>query len=740
MHKRITLALTFLVALTGLAGLAVPGAQAAGPNDPSGSTTLQLASDLPRSHGIGRTAAHGYLPLHPDALAAAKAAADRRAGVRGGAGQAGASGPSVTAYPNVSPSFAGTYQSGLTPPDTTGAIGPDRYIETVNTSYAIYNRSGSQLSSGSLSALTGISTGFFGYALSDPQMMWDPTTQRFYYVALYYDSLFMSDNGLAIGWSKTATPATSSDFCQYTVAFGSDFPDYPKLGDSHDFLVVGYNDFVSGAATYAGSAFMTVNKPAAGSSCLSAGRYAAHFSGTLHDAAGTALAATPVPANLVDNATGAGYVVANPDLTTTPSASSLSVYPVTTGVPDANGIPVPIISGARDVSVSAYSIPANAPQAGSSYLLDTLDGRLEAAVAAVDPDHGNRLALWTAHAVNGGPGAEERWYEIDPATGALLQSGTVGGTSLFAWNGAVSPDRADNGSTGFFGNSMAMSVSTSSAATYPAIRFVWKAGTAPQSALSTLVQAAGASVDFSCASSTNPQPASCRWGDYSAASPDPAATGGSAGRVWLGNQYDVAGGNTSSTVWRTWLFAVTPTGSAPGPLATLAISPTTANVTTGGSQTFALTGLDTGGNPVDVSGATWTSTAPGSLSSGTGASSTFTATSTGSGIVTATLNGIPATATVTVVAPTAPPAPTNLLATPGRRSIALSWIGSSGAAYKVYRGTVAGGTRSLVASVPTGTAYNDTGLKTGRTYYYQVSAVLNGVEGPRSIEVSATAK
>src|SRR3954454_19733150 len=227
MYKRFALA---LVGLMALAGLSAPGAHAAAAGDISGSSTLHLAGDLKPTHGGGRSVSHGYLPLHARAFAEAKAAANRRAGVAGGAAQAASTAPAVTAYPNVSPSFAGTFQSGLTPPDTTGAIGPDRYVETVNTTYAIYNRSGSQLNSGSLSALTGISGGIFGYALSDPQMMWDPTTQRFYYAALYYDSLTMSDNGLAIGWSKTASPASSSDFCQYTVQFGSDFPDYPKLG------------------------------------------------------------------------------------------------------------------------------------------------------------------------------------------------------------------------------------------------------------------------------------------------------------------------------------------------------------------------------------------------------------------------------------------------------------------------------------------------------------------------------
>jgi hypothetical protein len=450
----------------------------------------------------------------------------------------------------LSPSFNGTYYTGATPPDTTGAIGPDRYIETVNTQYAIYSRSGSLINSGSLSALTGISTGFFGYSLSDPQMMWDAQTHRFYYSAVYYDSLFLSDNGLAVGWSKTATPSSSADFCQYAISAGSELPDYPKLGDSQDFLMYGYNLFGNFASTYDGSEYATLNKPPAGSTCAPTNAFSVYTSGVLQNADGS-LASTPVPANLVDDsATPSGYVVANADLSTTPSANFISVYSVTKGGTDANGLPIPSFSGPTNVPLlTSYSMPPSAPQNGSSYLLDTLDGRFEAAVAAVDPNHGDAVAIWTAHAVAGGAGSEERWYEINPA-GSLFQSGVVNSPSLFVWNGAVSPDR--NGTTGSFGGSMAMSVSTSSATAYPAIQFVWKNATGMQSLLKNLVQSGGASVDLSC-SSTAP----CRWGDYSGASPDPGATG-TTGKVWLANQYNLAGGTTSSTAWRTWLFGVTP--------------------------------------------------------------------------------------------------------------------------------------------------------------------------------------
>jgi hypothetical protein len=552
MTRLVAVAFLFVLSVLAVAG----SAGSAGPPVAAASApTFMLASQLRPPRGGASPAAHGYLPLDVRRLALAKAAANARAGVGGGRPKPkpGGGAPIVYAPANVASSFDGTYQTQLTPPDPTGAIGPDRFVETVNTKYAIYTRAGALLDGGSLSSLTGLSGGLFGYNLSDPQVMWDSATGRFYYSVLYFDSFFFS-TGLAVGWSKTSTPASAADFCQYAIEFGGELPDYPKLGDSGDFLLVGYNAFGSFASTYDGSSFIAVNKPAPGADCAPPSAFKVYTSGVLANADGNR-ASTPVPAVLVDDSTGAGYVVANADLTDADSypdgASFVSVYGVTTSGTDADGLPVPALTGPTSVPVPSYQLPANAPQQGSTFLLDTLDGRFEAAVAAVDPAHEGRVAVWTAHAVFGGPGAEERWYEIDPA-GTLLQSGAASSTSLFVWNGAVSPDRAGSGSTGSFGDSMAMSVSTSSASSFPALQLVWKKGANPQSPLTRLVQATGPSVDFSC-SDTTP----CRWGDYSGARPDPSATG-TAGLVWLANQYNVASSTASDTDWRTRVFAVRP--------------------------------------------------------------------------------------------------------------------------------------------------------------------------------------
>src|SRR5205823_5257000 len=122
--------------------------------------------------------------------------------------------------------------------------------------------------------------------------------------------------------------------------------------------------------------------------------------------------------------------------------------------------------------------------AGSLDQLDTLDGRLEHAVSAVDPRVA-KTVIWTGHSVNSaGNRTEFRWYELAPALGTaptLVSSGVVKSSSLYVFNGSVAPDRTVTPSGAGHGDAIVIGFTTSSATTFPADQMVSKVGVGPVS-------------------------------------------------------------------------------------------------------------------------------------------------------------------------------------------------------------------------------------------------------------------
>jgi hypothetical protein len=478
-----------------------------------------------------RARTRGYLVPDETAYANAKASAARRAAAI--APDSSVPSPRSPAFDGAPlRSWQGVDDPSHSPTDSTGAIGTSRYIEMVNSDVAFYDRTNdAPLSVGTLAALAGESGNLF-----DPQMIWDPGTNRFYYVT---DNVVSSaDNRLEVGFSKTATPSSTADFCKYSVPTSAEFYDYPKLGDSSNLWMVGANVFNSGGS-YLRSDVVALTKPAAGSTCPSAASFTLSFkTNLLHADASPAF--TPVPVNQTDTSA-TGWIVS----AGFGSSNFLSVFQVTKNA--SNAI---VVGAAKKVSVTAFSTPANAVQQGSTSKLDSLDGRLTNAVSAIDPSRGSgtSVAIWTQHTVFGGPGAEVRWYEINPtpATPVPFQSGTAGSSALFAFNGAIAPDRRVNGATTQFGSSMVLGFNTSSSTQFINIVAVSKRGTHAQTGQEVIKAGAAPQTDFTCAGGT------CRSGDYAGASPDPASdTSKSDGVVWQTNQFP-------GSSWHTWNFAGRP--------------------------------------------------------------------------------------------------------------------------------------------------------------------------------------
>jgi hypothetical protein len=194
--------------------------------------------------------------------------------------------------PSTSKSWSGLSDNDFAPSDSTGAIGTQRFIQLVNSQFAIYDTdSTTPISTGSLNTLANSSS---ADTLFDVQVIWDPTTKRFYYTMI--DVVSQTENKLAYGYSKDASPesGSGSDWCKYHINYGADFPDYPKLGDSKYYALIGVNVFSGNFFT--GADAIAINKPS-GSGCQSSPKTTVKSDLMSND---STFAFTPVPTNEMD--------------------------------------------------------------------------------------------------------------------------------------------------------------------------------------------------------------------------------------------------------------------------------------------------------------------------------------------------------------------------------------------------------------------------------------------------------
>jgi hypothetical protein len=521
---------TIIAVLAGLAGPAL-GASRVLRLQPAVS---QPSAKAPLGPAARQALDQGYLVPDQGAYERAK----RRAAHEGGNAAALAAPSFLKRAPTTSKSWSGASDSDFAPSDSTGAAGTQRFIQLVNSEFGIYDKdSTTPISSGSLNTLANASS---ADTLFDVQVIWDPTTKRFYYTMI--DVTSQTQNNLAYGYSMDASPSSGSgsDWCKYSLSYGSSFPDYPKLGDSKYYALIGVNVFNGNFFT--GADAIAINKPS-GSGCQSSPKTTIKSDLMSND---STFAFTPVPANEIDTK-GTSWIVAVPS--SLPS-KKISIFKVQKENGDAK-----IQKTATQLNVGDYSAPANAPQSGNSTKIDTLDGRLTQAIGATAPNHNDKLAVWTQHTVSGGAGAKVRWYEINPSDPKTFQKGSVSSSSKYDFNGAISPNRAVNGSDQSGGKNMVVNFVASSGSSFPTIKMVSKKGGDDQSSQVLVKQSPGPIAGFDCFQQ-NP----CRWGDYASATPDPSASS----KIWNVSQW--ASGNKPActtplncpSTWRTQIFIASP--------------------------------------------------------------------------------------------------------------------------------------------------------------------------------------
>jgi PKD domain-containing protein len=499
-------------------------------------------------------------PSNPARLQAAKQAAERRRSqrlsLRGGAPAPRigpfSSGPRVGLFNGLNqPGLDAQDSPGVTPPDTTGAIGPSHYVEMVNVAVAVYARANLGLVSGPLDL--GVFAGApAGTEMTDPQIQWDQQGRRWFYVTLAFKQDAAGDvvgpNFLQYGFSKTTNPSDlSGGWCRYSIANGSFggqnlLDDYPKLGHDARHVLIGTNAF-NEDGDFLTSRLWSLPKPGPGSlgSCP-APPVATTFgspSSPLKTADGNTVF-TPVPANTAD-ASSAGYLVAADDPTESGSSGPRNQI-MAWHVGGSAGAPTLVSDG--NIAVPTYDIPPVAFQPVLLGLIDTLDGRLTNAVANADPTPGGGEAIWTQHTVDPGDGTVVvRWYELLPASHAARQQGTISDPANDVYNGAISPSAS--------GSLAAINYNVSGPALRPEIRARIRGPATPLGQTTgelALAASEASALDVSCLPPSGPP---CRWGDYAGASPDHS----NPFVVWGSNQAIAAPGGLAPS-WVTRNFAV----------------------------------------------------------------------------------------------------------------------------------------------------------------------------------------
>ncbi|HTX93170.1 MAG TPA: hypothetical protein VMC09_18290 [Anaerolineales bacterium] len=531
------------------------------------------------------------------------------------------------------------------PPDPNGDVGPNNYVQMVNTSVGIYDKSGNRLAAFTLNS-------FFSTAASpcnnsnngDPIVLYDAPDDRWLVSDFAWTNIQNGPYYQCIAMSKTGDPV-SGGWWLYT--FRTDdathawLNDYPKFGLWNDGIYLSANmfdclDSACGSATYNGVRVWAFNR-----SDLASGAplRSVHF-----DMSNTNYGAL-LPANYRGTPPPAGEAEFFSSIDA-PGLFHLWRFHV-----DWTTLTNSTFTGPNNTTLATFAWPsANVPQPGTSNALDTLGDRQMMQLQY--RNLGGTEALWATHTAASGGVTGIRWYEIRNPNGTptVFQQGTYQPDSTWRWMPSLAVDQ--NGD-------MAVGYSASSSSVFPSIRYAGRLVTDPLGTLGqseTSLVVGGASQTNTCGSA-----ACTRWGDYTAMTVDPVDDC----TFWYTDEYYLSGGGASGN-WQTRIGSFKlPSCGVSGPTATPTNTATVTN-TPLPTNTFTATFTPTA---TSIPSATFTPTATFTATSTLAPTNTFTATSTPTTGPSPTFTNTP-TATSTAVPSNTPTATST--ATPTRTSTATS--------------------------------------------------------------------
>lgn len=393
----------------------------------------------------------------------------------------------------------------VAPPDTTGDVGPNHYVQWVNSRYSVYSLTrdaGNQISA--FNIVPGfpkngntVWQGFGGRCESDndgdPLVQYDQIANRW-----ILTQFAVSSSPYLQCVAVSTSPDPTGTYFRYSYSFGTDFNDFPKMGIWGDTYIITYNIFRRGR-TFTGNRVCGYER-----NQMLVGGVARQVCANTSNSNASLL-----PADVEGN-TVIAPGQANPLLSI--STSSLLSWRFTVNWAAGTGT----LSGPTTVAgVAAFTRACSGgtciPQPGTTNRLDSLADRLNYRLAYRKIGTTESLLVNHAVAANGASGI--RWYELRNASGqtvssatpVVYQQGTYAPDSNYRWMGSAAMDRNGGIAVGY-NISNATNIN-------PSIRYAFRSAADPLGSLGGEV-----------ALFTGPGSQTgtlTRWGDYSTLSVDP---------------------------------------------------------------------------------------------------------------------------------------------------------------------------------------------------------------------------
>ncbi len=360
-------------------------------------------------------------------------------------------------HPNRAPianfdGLAETESGGATPPDPSGAIGPNHYVQMVNSVYRIFDRNGNPITSpASLGSLLG------GGNDGDPIVMYDKFADR------WFLSQFAMNNELIVAVSQTPDP--TGNYYLYTFPLQS-FPDYPKYSVWSDGYYV--------TANKSGDNVMVMER-----NKMLTGDPSAQLIGFNIPALNTNGFFSVLPANASSTLPPVGtpnYLFYFQDDAWSGGSDHLKVWEVNVDWATPNNS---TITNPQSINVTPFDSEFNVSwnditQPGTSSKLDAVPGALMYMAHFRSFPGYDAVVLNHTVDVNGANLAGIRWYELRKNNGSanwsLYQEGTFSPDNQNRWMGSIAMDNQGN---------IGLAYSVSGSSIYPSLRYTGRYASDP---------------------------------------------------------------------------------------------------------------------------------------------------------------------------------------------------------------------------------------------------------------------